>query len=332
MRFRNKIPVIVFLLFIAGCGQNVGYVIKPVTLDERLKETVVATDPGLFIHDKVAIVDLDGLLLNDRDMGMFSFRENPVSLFVEKLDTAQADPAVKALIVRINSPGGAVTATDIIYQRLARFKAARKVPVVAVIEDVGASGGYYVACACDAVIAHPTSVTGSIGVMVQTVSFAGTMDKIGITARAVTSGRYKDMASPLKPIKDEDIAIIQGMVDSFYKRFVEVVQSGRPAIKPEKIKELADGRVFTGLEAKENGLVDGVGYMEDAIALAKTSAGLSRVKVVMYHRPLGYRSNFYSSAAELNPQVQLNLVNLSVPGILRAAQPQFLYLWSPGLQ
>ncbi|HOG30365.1 MAG TPA: signal peptide peptidase SppA [Vicinamibacterales bacterium] len=312
---------------LCGCGQDVGWVIKPVPLDETLRETVIAADPGLFVSDKIAVLDVDGLLMNRRATGWMMPGENPVSLFVEKLDRAESDPNVRAVVVRINSPGGAVTASDVMYRRLVRFRAARPgVPVVAVIEDVGASGGYYVACGADTILAHPTSVTGSIGVIVQTVSFAGTMRMIGIDAKAVTSGARKDMASPLKPLDEKDLAILQGIVDQYYRRFLQVVESARPNLKPDQVRALADGRVYTGEQAKDNGLVDGLGYVDDAVLMAKKRSARARVKLVMYHRPLGYRANVYSAAPNLAPQV--NLLNIDLPGVLSLAQPEFLYLWT----
>lgn len=309
-----------------GCGPGTGLLIRPVPAGEKLTESTVRTDRGLFITDKIAVIDADGLLLNRRDAGLFGAGENPVSTFVEKLDKAEKDDRVKAVIVRINSPGGGVTASDIMYRRLIRFRQARQVPVVAVIEDVGASGGYYLACGADAIIAHPTSVTGSIGVIVQTFSLAGTMAKLGITAEAVTSGPRKDLASPFKPLDKEDLAILQALVDDFYGRFVEVVAAGRPKLDVPGVRELADGRVYTGEQALANGLVDSLGYMDDAVALAKRAAHLERVKVVMYHRPYGYRANVYSAAGAGSPQV--NLLNVTLPDILPPTHPQLLYLWT----
>ncbi len=164
---------------LSGCGPQSGWIIKPAPIDETLEETTIAADSGLFVRDKIAVVDVGGIILNQRETGMFSTGENPVSLFIEKIDKAQNDDSVKALILRINSPGGGVTASDIMYDRVKRFRAARpSVPVIAMLEDVGASGAYYLACGAEKILAHPTSVVGSIGVIVQTVSFAGTMQKL----------------------------------------------------------------------------------------------------------------------------------------------------------
>jgi protease-4 len=320
------LAVLVLSMAMAGCGPNVGYVVKPVPLNEEMEETVVASDGGLFVTGRVAIVDVDGLIMNQREGGLFGSGENPVSAFIEKIDKAQADSRVKALVLRINSPGGGVTASDIMYRRVMQFKADRKVPVVAVIEDVGASGGYYLACSADAIIAHPTSITGSIGVIVQTVSFAGTMSKIGIDAKAITSGKFKDMGSPLKPLDANDAALIQTIVNEFYSRFVDVVAAGRPKLTKDKVKELADGRVYTAQQAFDNGLVDSIGYMDDGIVLAKKLSGANRVKAVMYHRPVGNKSNVYSQASGTVPQ--MNLININAPGLSNLSQPAFLYLWA----
>lgn len=315
------------VLALAGCSRNVGYVIKPISLEEGFIESVVKADEGLFVSDKIAVVDLDGIIMNSREGGLFGSQENPVSEFVEKISYAQQDTAVKALILRINSPGGGVTASDIMHNRVMQFRAARKVPVIAMIEDVGASGGYYVACASDSILAHPTSVTGSIGVIAQTFSLAGTMKLIGVDAKAVTTGKYKDMASPFKPLDAEDQVILQGMIDQFYARFLKVVCAGRPALAPEKVKALADGRVYSGDQAKANGLVDALGYMDDAVALAKSRAGISHCKVIMYHRSWNARENMYSAGASM-PAPQVNMLNINVPGLANMAQPRFLYLWT----
>jgi len=314
--------------FLSGCGPKGGLLIKPVPLDDRLKETTIASDAGLFVTDKIVIVDVDGLIMNERGGGWFGSGENPVSLFVEKIDKAEADQAVKAVVLRINSPGGGVTASDIMHRRLCEFRTKRKVPVIAVLEDVAASGGYYLACGADRIVAHPTSVTGSIGVLVQTVSFSGTMKMLGIDAKAVTTGKFKDMASPFKPLSDEDLAILQGIVDEFYGRFLDVVAVGRPGMSAEKIRSLADGRVYTGPQAVANGLADQLGYMDDAIDLAKEAGRIARAKIVMYHRPLGYRANAYSVVPGPPQQPQVNLVNVNIPDALRLAQPLFLYLWT----
>ena len=319
-------------LGIIGCGAGTGYIVKPIPADETVKETVIASDGGWFLSDKIAVIDLEGMLLNQRDWSVFSAHENPVSLFEEKFDRAQTDPDVKAVVLRINSPGGGVTASEILHKRVLDFRAARKgVPVIAVIEDIGASGAYYTACGADTICAHPTSIVGSIGVLVQTVSLSGTMKMLGIDAKAVVSGPMKTMGSPFKPLEDKDLAVLQGMVDEYFQGFVDAVAKGRPKLTREEVLKLADGRVYTGLQAKANGLVDEIKTVPEAVGLAKQRAGLSRAKVVMYSRPWGYRATFYSQASQeqqpaANPQV--NLINLNAANLWSVLQPQFMYLWT----
>ena len=329
---RKLLPSLAFLsiCIMAGCGQNSGYLITPVPLNQRLEETTIQKDPGLLVYDKIVIVDVDGLLMNVQEHSLFGYGENPVSLFVEKIDKAQADPDVKAVIIRINSPGGGVTASDIMYHRLVQFRQARQVPVVAIVEDVGASGGYYVACGSDRIMAHPTAITGSIGVIVQMVSLADTMKMVGVETKAVTSGKFKSMGSPFKPLEKDDVVLVQGLVNDYYESFLKVVQSGRPKLSADKIRTLADGRVYSGKQALDNGLVDQLGYMSDSISQAKTMSGSSKVKVVIYHRPIGYKANAYSEAPVPSPAAatQINMVNISVPELMEFSRPQFLYLWS----
>jgi protease-4 len=329
MKTLSLATVLVVALLVAGCGPGQGFLIKPVPVSEALVETTVSSDPGFLVSDKIVIVDVDGLLFNTRGDGLFGPHDNPVSLFVEKIDKAEKDDQVRAVVLRINSPGGGVTASDIMYRRLAQFKKERKVPVVAAIEDVGASGAYYIACGADTIMAAPTSITGSIGVIVQTFSLSGTMAKLGIDSKAITSGPMKDKGSPFKPLSADDQKVLQEMVTEFYGRFVDIVTAGRPKMKREDVKKLADGRIYTGAQAVADGLVDAAGDVKDAIAEAKQRAGIKAARVVMYDRPWGYKANVYS-AAGLGGGTQINLLNLSMPGLMTWLEPQFLYLWTGG--
>jgi len=285
-----------------------------------LKETTVEGTGA----DKVLLVDLAGVLAEEP---IFTFEAKPqVPLLArvrEELEKAAEDDRVRALVLRINSPGGTVTASDIVYHEITRFKARRKIPVVAAILDVGASGGYYVALAADHIVAHPTTVTGSIGVLMLTVNSGGLLEKIGVTTTYIKSGQYKDMGNPFRGLTTEEQAIFQEVIDRLYGRFVTLVAKER-RLDESKVRALADGRIYTAEEALSFGLVDRIGYLEDAIALAKGSAGLTDAKIVIYHRPRQYRATIYSAADPPAPSASaLDLVRLVASG------PRFLYLWWP---
>ena len=320
------------LLVLGGCGQNTGYLITPVPLNEKLAESVVQSDCVWPETAKIAIIDVEGLLINERGGGFFGSGENPVEQFAEKLDMAACDKQVKAVLLRVNSPGGTVAASQIMYEALRRFRDKTHKPVYAHILDLGASGGYYVACGAEKISAQSTSITGSIGVLIQTVSFSGTMVKLGIKAEAIKSGPMKDMASPLRVMSAEDRKVLQAMVDEFYAQFLKVVGENRKNLQPERIKELADGRVYTGQQALALGLVDQVCTLEDSLAAVKKAAGLARAKVIMYHRPLGGKNNVYSEAQNSPSSVsQFNLVNLQAGAssdLFMLRRPCFLFLWS----
>jgi protease-4 len=316
----------------AGCGRNVGYLLTPVPLDQRLQETVVQKDAG-WVTDKVALVDVSGLILNERGGGLFGGEENPVSLLAEKLDLARRDGHVKAVILRVDSPGGTVQATEAMHGLVERFRRESGKPVVACITNVGASGAYYLCCAAGRIICQSTSITGSIGVIVQSVSFAGTMKMVGVKADAIVSGPMKDMGSPLRDMTEKDRAVFQALVDEFYGRFLDAVAKGRANLDKDKIRSLADGRIYTGAQAVELGLADRLGDLQDALAEAKKACGAARVKVVMYDRPQGYRANVYSAAPSGTggAGTQINLLNLQAGELMFLRRPAFLYLWSTDL-
>ena len=246
------------LMALAGCGSR-AFHIQLVPTDQSLKETVIGRDEGLFVFDKIAVIDMDGLMVNRRRSGLLRTGENPVSLFVEKLDKAAADSSVKAVVLRLNSPGGTVAASDIMHHRLLEFKRETGKPVIACVVGLGCSGGYYLACGCDGIVSQPSAVTGNIGTIFQTFSVAGTMEKIGVKAVTIKSGELKDMASPLHDLSDDERRVLEGIIDDLYEQFLAVVRKGRPNLDEQMIHELADGRVFTARQALDKGLVDGIG-------------------------------------------------------------------------
>jgi protease-4 len=312
-------------LALAGCGMP-SLLITPVQNTSSLEEQTVRDGQG-FASGKVAIIEVEGMLLNMKAGGMLQPTENEVSRFTQEMEKAANDPAVKAVVLRVNSPGGTVTASDIMYETVRRFKEKTKKPVVAALQDVAASGAYYVSCAADKIVAHPTAVVGSIGVIFNTFNVAGTLDKIGAKSEAIKSGPLKDMGSPFKELDPQARAVMQGMVDEYYQRFVSVVTTNRPARDSETMKITTDGRVFSGMRAVELGLADRTGLLDDAIDEAKKMGNASNAKVVIYRRPYGFSGSIYAQSP--TPQPQASVLELKVPGLSDRLPSGFYYLWQP---
>jgi len=310
---------------VAGCQPSGSFKITALTADQTLQEEVVCRHPG-WVTNRIALVEVSGILMNAHTPGFFSEGEHPVSLTVEKLAAAAQDNRVKAVVLRINSPGGSVTASDSLYQEVMAFKKKTGKPVVAYFQDVAASGAYYTACAADEIIAQRTSVTGSIGVVMQTVDLSTLMKKVGISADAITSGTFKDAGSPFRQLKPEERKVFQGLIDDFYNQFVAVVVAGRPKLSREKILTLADGRVYTAQQALESGLIDRIATPIEAFEVAKKRAGISAAHIVMYHRPLAWTPNIYAANPTGTPQA-VNLFNITLPSIW-TRHPHFMYIWS----
>lgn len=287
------------------------------------------TPPGCPVppkRTKIAVVDVDGLLLNADFTGLGSLGENPVSLFRERLDAIEHDPCVAAVVVRINSPGGGVTATDIMWHDLQNFRRCTGLPVIACLLDLGAGGAYYLATAADQILAHPTTVTGGIGVIFNRYNMQDAMAQFNVVGTPIKAGTNIDLGTPIKPLDEEQRKLLQAMADEFHQRFKNVVAQGRPDVDLED-KTNFDGRVFTAKQACDRGLIDEVGYLDDALNMARRMACSRCPEVVFYHRTSDPARSLYSITP--NAPFQNTLIPLSVPGFDRARLPSFLYMWEP---
>jgi protease-4 len=326
------VAVLALSAVMSACGP-IGFVVGVSPGDQQLRPTVVESDGQLF-SDRVAIVDVCGVIVNAQKPGLLQAGENPVSLFAEQLAAVKRDRSVKAVILRLNTPGGAVTASDAMYREVRRFKAETGKPVVAVLMDVAASGGYYVACSADRIVAYPTSVTGSIGVIIQTITVKPALSRIGIEAEAITSGPNKDVGSPLSVMTDAQRAVLRKLVDDFYARFVAVVREARPNIPAERFQEMVDGRVVSGEEAVAAGLADELGDLQTGFDVAKRMAGIERADLVIYRRPLEYVGSPYAMApaGQGGASTQVNFAQFNFDGLAGLDTPVgFYYLWRPDL-
>ncbi len=197
---------------------------------------------------------------------------------VEQLKKYRQDNRVKAIVLRIDSPGGSTAGSQEIYREVQKTASQKK--VVASMGNVAASGGYYVALAANKIVANPASLTGSIGVIIQFSNFKELLNKIGVSSEAVKSGPYKDIGSPVRDMKPEERRLLEGVIKNVHRQFIEVVVKGR-RLSREQVEKIADGRIFTGEQAKALGLVDELGSFEDAVDLTKKLVGLSgEVKLI----------------------------------------------------
>ncbi len=272
----------------------------------------------------IAVVDVDGLLLNTDATGLGSWGENPVSVFRERLDAIECNPRVCAVIIRINTPGGSVTATDIMWRDLVAFKQRTCLPVVACLMDVAAGGGYYLATAADSIVAHPTSVTGGIGCILNVYNLEDLMAQFNIVGAPIKAGTNIDLGSPIKVLTDEKRKLLQDMADEFHVRFRDIVLQRRPAVDG-KLESTFDGRVFTANKAKELHLVDQIGYLDNAVGMARSMAGVNYANVVFYHRRDDQALSQYSITP--NTPLQKGFIPFNVPGLDRSKLPCFLYMW-----
>ncbi len=322
---RVHFATLVLLTSLTGCGTP-SFLITPVQDAKTLEETTVADGKGWF-PDKVAIVEVEGMIENIKGGGLLTPSDNPVSMFVQELDKAEKDDTVKAVVLRVNSPGGTVSASDAMYQILKRFKARTHKPVVASIQELGASGAFYVSCGADKIVAQPTSLVGSIGVIFETYNVSGAMSKIGVQSLNYKSAAHKDIGSPFRAATPEEEVIMQGLVDEYFAKFKGIVTANRPIADQSQFPMMTDGRVFSGEQAQKLGLVDQTGLLADAIDLAKSLAKVPDAKVVEYKHPYAAGGSIY--ALNSAPLPQSNVLHLDLPDSATMLPSGFYYLWKP---
>jgi len=230
---------------------------------------------------KIAKLVVEGTIIDDGTSGLFSTSGYNHESFMKQLAKIQNDSTIKGILLEINSPGGAVYETAEITRALKELQNDRKIPIYASMESQAASGGYYIAANSDRIFATEDTMTGSIGVIMSSMNYSGLMEKLGITDATIKSGALKDIGSSSRPQTKEDKEVLQAFVDSMYGRFVKTVADGRN-MDEAQVRKLADGRIYDGAQALENGLVDAIGYPDQALKALRKDKGLSDAKVVSY--------------------------------------------------
>jgi protease-4 len=275
---------------------------------------------------KILVIPIRGIISNRPKEGLIRTKPSIVQEVVSQLRRAEEDNDIKAVILKIDSPGGSVTASDILYNEIATFKEHTGVKVVAAMMGVAASGGYYIALPADYILAHPTTITGSIGVIFARPKVTGLMQKIGVDLEVNKSGADKDMGSPFRQTSAEEEKIFQDLTDRLGVRFVDLVARHRK-LEPGVVAKISSARVYLANEALELGLVDEVGYLDKAILEAKKLAELpDDAKVVVYRRTEYPDDNIYNTSTRYGGG-KASLISMELPGSLNHIQTGFYYLW-----
>ena len=320
MRRTATLAAVAALFAAAACSPHIHI---DVLGQEKLEEIVLLPSPA---KDKVLMIDVEGMISSMTGSGLLSREKNAVSRVFERLEKAGRDPLVKAVILRLDTPGGEVTASDIIYHEILRFKERTGKPVVGLMMAVAASGGYYIASACDVIMAHPSTLTGSIGVISVFPSLESLMGKVGVKVNIIKSGPAKDSGSPFRDMTDDERALFQGIIDEYYESFLGVVARNRKdRIPADELRRIADGRVYTAQQALRLGLIDDVGYFDDAFTKAQALSNLKSARLVSYTYYPKVKTNVYAGRlGDLSP-FDAKFLESTVA----ALKTGFYYLWLP---
>lgn len=295
------------ILFLAIIGMSVAMAVGTGgSLKEKYIENVLVDGPH---STKIAVINLEGVI--DGDVA---------EEIKAQTEAAAEDKAVKAVILRIDSPGGTVSGSDQIHYAVTKLREQTNKPVVAFMQSVAASGGYYSAVACDMIMAEPTTITGSIGVIMNHIVIKDLLEqKLGVQSETIKSGEKKDWPSVFNQMTEEQKAYLNNkLIMPAYERFVKLVCEGRQDLDPNQVRILADGSIYNADEALDTGLIDEIGYFDDVVAAAEELANISGARVFEYERPLSWLSS-------LGAESKLTLFNTKA--LDKMTTPQLLYLW-----
>jgi protease-4 len=278
--------------------------------------------------DRILLIPVNGLISDMPKKGLIGTSPSLVEQVVSQMNKAERDKRIKAVLLKINSPGGTITASDLLYHEILSFKEKTGAKIIISMMDIATSGAYYISLPADMIISHPTTVTGSVGVIFLQPKVTGLMNKIGLGVDVKKFGKNKDMGSPFRDSSDEEQKLMQSAVNDFGERFISLVQKHR---KPEKqaMVEIATARIFLADEAKKIGLVDKIGYLSDAVKESKKLAGITGdARVVVYRRTEFPEDNYYNIAGVASEGLNYSIINIEIPESI-ILKTGFYYLW-PG--
>ncbi len=322
---RNLLIILVTTAFFVGGCAAPKLKLFPDATDPLQEYTLHGTQKG-----KILVIPMRGIISDAPRTRFPGARPSMVQEIVSQLRLAEKDKEVGAILLKIDSPGGSITATDVLYQEIMAFKKRTGVKVVVAMMDVAASGSYYLSLPADFILAHPTTVTGSIGAMFMWPQVTGVMGKIGLEVKVTKSGENKDMGSPFRQTTQEEEKILKGLTDELGSRFVSLVAKHRK-LDQKALTDISTGRVYIANEALQLGLVDEIGYLPDAVLQAKKLSGLPEdSKVVVYRRTEYPDDNIYNTATTQYSDSRSALIELGLPDSVSSLRTGFYYLWLPG--
>ncbi len=325
MRFRGLVLLILLAFLYSGCTPP-KIRLYPSSADPLREFTLQGKEKG-----KLLVVPIRGVISDAPKEQFIRTKPSMVQEFVSQLRRAEKDEQIKAVLLKIESPGGSVIASDILYNEIATFKKRTGAKVVVAMMGIAASGGYYISLPADYIVAHPGTVTGSIGVIFFRPQVYGLMGKIGLNVAVNKSGKNKDMGSPFRQSTEEEEKILQRLTDQLARQFLDKVALHRK-LDSNTLDEISTARIYLADEALKLGLVDKIGYLNDAIVEARELAGLSENSKVIVFRRIEYPDdNLYNTSTTRLEGRGLSLISLGLPGSLAGLQTGFYYLWAPAV-
>jgi protease IV len=331
MQFSKSYRNIVIFFLLAGLVLSQGCMMinLPTSFSSELTESTLREAKGWFVSEKILILDINGVI-NDQDDRSFLGGGSACTPYYVKavLDKAETDPAIRAVVLRIDSPGGTVSASQVISREVAGFRKRTGKPVYAHIQATGCSGAYMLAAACSKIHIQPAGITGSIGVIAMLPKMAKLADKVGYEQVVIKSGPMKDLGNSMRDMTDEEKAVFQGIIDSSYDDFIDWIIASRPdSGKREAVKTVADGRIYNAKQALQNKLVDRICQLDETVEAAMKEAGVIDASIISYGYVYSSDANLYSPVSSSG---RMPLLNVRLPDSLPGMHTGFYYLWLPG--
>lgn len=314
--------MMLLVIFLSACSPNISLDLMG---KKQMEEVVLVKSRA---KEKVLLLDISGVITSTAKPGILNKEGDILSQVYYRLKKAAEDKRVKGIILRLDTPGGEVTASDIIYHEILNFKKRTGVPVLALMMGLTASGGYYIASACDLLVAHPSTLTGSIGVISLFPSLEGLFEKIGVQVHVIKSGELKDSGSVFRHMTPEEQDVFQKIVDEYNQNFLDVVYENRKGLlSREEVKKISDGRVMTATQAREAKLIDEIGYFDNALKLILDLAAIPEANVITYTYFPSRKTNIYAPNLKNEPL----LPSTSINELAQSLKSGFYYLWLPQL-